>query len=266
MKSSIKRKIDILMTLTILVLIAFGVTGQKLHEYAGALMLVLFVIHNILNFAWYGALIKGKYTPRRIWMSIINAGVIITILLQMYSGITMSRYAFSFLPVWSGAATARLIHISAAHWCYMFIGIHLGNHWSRIAAPVTRRLDNGNSNRKGNGDVNGSDNGNDNVNGNGDDNSNITGNGNGKSDVNANDNGNVKRNLLILGIVIGCIGLYNWITSDMIKYMFLMNRFYAFDDSANVILVFLKNLNIMSFFVIIGFMGMRLTGNMSSKN
>jgi len=130
--------IDILMTVTILILLAFQVTGKRFHEYTGAVMLVLFIAHNVLNIRWYGNLFKGRYTTQRIWMTAVNIGLLVCMLLQMVSGITMSQYVFVFLPH-IGAATARGIHLAISQWCFLFIGLHLGNHWQMIAGKIKNR-------------------------------------------------------------------------------------------------------------------------------
>ena len=43
MKKRIKIIIDVLLTVTLLILMAYQVTGRQFHEYAGAFMLVLSV-------------------------------------------------------------------------------------------------------------------------------------------------------------------------------------------------------------------------------
>lgn len=50
MKPIIKIKIgiDFLMTVLLLLLMAYQITGQELHEWFGIGMLVLFLLHNIL--------------------------------------------------------------------------------------------------------------------------------------------------------------------------------------------------------------------------
>ena len=49
MKTKIKMVIDVLMTALLLCLMAYQITGQALHEWFGAGMLVLLNAHNILN-------------------------------------------------------------------------------------------------------------------------------------------------------------------------------------------------------------------------
>ena len=92
MKLKIKMGIDLLMTALLLCLMAYQVTGQKLHEWFGTGMLVLFLLHNILNIRWYGSLFKGKYTLLRAMQTLINISVLISMLCLGFSGIVLSRH------------------------------------------------------------------------------------------------------------------------------------------------------------------------------
>lgn len=65
-KMIIKLCIDFVMTVLLLLLMAYQIVGEKLHEWFGAGMLVLFIAHNILNIRWYANLFKGKYKPVRV--------------------------------------------------------------------------------------------------------------------------------------------------------------------------------------------------------
>lgn len=49
-KKKIKRRIDFLMTVILLLLMAYQITGQELHEWFGVEMFVLMSIH--LDFHW----------------------------------------------------------------------------------------------------------------------------------------------------------------------------------------------------------------------
>ena len=94
-KMKIKMGIDVSMTVLLLLLMAYQITGQKLHEWFGAGMLVLFLLHNILNIRWYGNLFKGKYTLLRVTQVIINLSVLASMLCLGFSGIVMSRHVFA---------------------------------------------------------------------------------------------------------------------------------------------------------------------------
>ena len=51
----IKIGIDISMTVLLFILMAFHYVGLQWHEVTGAVMLVLFILHHILNGNWYRA-------------------------------------------------------------------------------------------------------------------------------------------------------------------------------------------------------------------
>ena len=99
MKGTMKIKIilDLLMTVVLLVLMAFQITGQELHEWFGTGMLVLFLMHNVLNFKWYKNLFKGRYTMFRALQTVINLAVLISMLCLAYSGMSVS-YTHLTLP------------------------------------------------------------------------------------------------------------------------------------------------------------------------
>ena len=49
-KTIFKIVIDLLMTLTLFFLMTYNILGDAFHEWLGAGMLVLFLLHHILNF------------------------------------------------------------------------------------------------------------------------------------------------------------------------------------------------------------------------
>lgn len=132
LKMKIKIGIDFLMTVLLLLLMAYQVVGETLHEWFGAAMLVLFLVHNILNIKWYKNLFKGKYKPVRILGTVLNFAVLASILSLAYSGIVMSRHLFAFLPINRGMALARVMHLSGSYWGFVLISLHLGLHWGMI--------------------------------------------------------------------------------------------------------------------------------------
>jgi Na+-transporting NADH:ubiquinone oxidoreductase subunit NqrE len=84
----VKMFIDILMTVFVLMLMAYQATGEKLHEWLGTGMAVLFLAHNLLNIRWYGSLMKGKYSLLRIFRTVINFSVFVVMLALHWSMIT----------------------------------------------------------------------------------------------------------------------------------------------------------------------------------
>ena len=127
-----KIAIDILMSVMLLLLMAYQVVGDYLHEIFGTAMLVLFLVHHILNVRWYKSLLKGKYMPQRIISTVLNAALLAAMLSLAYSGVVLSRHVFDFLPITRGMALARVMHLSASYWGLVLMSLHIGLHWGMV--------------------------------------------------------------------------------------------------------------------------------------
>lgn len=138
-KAVIKLAVDVVMTLALLFLMGYHFWGEALHEWVGAGMLLLFIAHHILNGHWHKTLFKGKYNALRILTLCIDFLVLVSMLVQMYSGIVMSRYVFDFLPFSGGMSLARRLHILGAYWGFLLMSLHLGLHWNMILG-VSRKV------------------------------------------------------------------------------------------------------------------------------
>lgn len=135
-KSLIKMIVDILLTVLIIGCMAGLLVGEILHEVFGTVLFVLFLLHNVLNFKWYTSFFKGKYTALRIAQTIINLFSFIFLVAQAISGIVLSNHLFSFLNIENGFALARKFHLACGYWCYLFVSLHLGFHWSMILSKL----------------------------------------------------------------------------------------------------------------------------------
>lgn len=131
-KAICKIAVNLIMTVLLLLLMAYMLTGQKTHEWLGAGMFALFIVHNILNFKWYSNLFKGKYTPYRIFQTVVNLLLLALMTGQMVSGIMMSRHVFIFLSIRGGMSFARMLHMLGAYWGFILMSVHLGFHWNMI--------------------------------------------------------------------------------------------------------------------------------------
>lgn len=136
--------VDILMTVLLLVMMAYPVTGQLPHEWGGAGMFLLFIAHHVLNRYWFKTLGKGKYNGLRTVQTGVDILLLVTIAALLFSGIRLSRYVFVFLPGLGSAATARKVHMLFSYWSFLLMGLHLGLHWSMVTMTLRRRL-NGNA-------------------------------------------------------------------------------------------------------------------------
>lgn len=126
------------MTILLVVLMGYPITGQLAHEWVGAGMLLLLLAHHGLNGHWYKGLGKGTYHGLRIAQTVIDALLLVDMLALMVSGIRMSRYVFPFLPGFGSIALARRLHLLASYWGFVLMSAHLGLHWSMIAGILRR--------------------------------------------------------------------------------------------------------------------------------
>ena len=131
-KAVIKIAVDVFMTLALLFLMGYAFWGDVAHEWAGAGMFLLFLLHHILNGNWYKSLFKGGYTPLRVFRLIVDVLVFLAMIGLMVSGIMLSNYVFTFLNIRGGMSFARLLHMAASHWGFVLMALHLGLHWSML--------------------------------------------------------------------------------------------------------------------------------------
>ena len=132
----IKRIVDAVMTVLLLLLMAYQVTGEMAHEWIGMGMTVLVIIHQILNRKWYGALFKGKYNPYRSITTVLNILLIASFALTAFCGMSMSGYAVPFLYGMAPVSFVRRMHLSMSHWAFVLMGLHLGMHIPAMTAGL----------------------------------------------------------------------------------------------------------------------------------
>lgn len=124
----VKRLTNAAMTVLLVCLSAYQVTGQEAHEHLGVVMVVLIVAHNWMDRRWYGALLKGRYALSRAARTAVNVALAICIAALAWSGAAMSGYALTFLNMSGMTAAARAVHLAASYWAFALIGIHIGMH------------------------------------------------------------------------------------------------------------------------------------------
>ena len=137
--SMVKRIVDAVMSVLLLVLMAYQVTGEAAHEWIGMCMTVLVIIHQILNRKWYSALFKGKYNIYRTLSTVINVLLILSFALTAFSGMSMSGHAVPFLYGMAPISFARRTHLSMSHWSFVLMGLHLGMHIPAMMSGMKRQ-------------------------------------------------------------------------------------------------------------------------------
>lgn len=137
-KMMVKMGIDLVMTVLLLCQMAYMLIGEIAHEWMGAGMFVLFILHHALNWRWYKNLGKGKYSAVRILQTVVDFLVLLCLVGLMVSGIILSREVFAFLPISGGTGFARILHMLASYWGFILMSVHLGLHWSMVMAMVRK--------------------------------------------------------------------------------------------------------------------------------
>lgn len=131
--------VDLGMTILLMLLMAFELIGRTAHEWIGAGMFVLFIVHHILNQKWSGNLFHGKYSSYRSLQTVSVVLVFLAMLGSMVSALLISREVFAFLPISGGRSFGRTLHMLCAYWGFLFLSFHLGIHWNMILG-ITRKL------------------------------------------------------------------------------------------------------------------------------
>ena len=129
--------IDLVMTVLMLVVMAYHVTGNTIHELVGVVLFILFIVHNILNRRWYKTIIKGKYNARRILKIMVNLLFLVSMVVVMISSVPISRDIFPYFPI-NNDMIVRQIHVLTAYWGFIFMAVHIGLSWGTIINAVRK--------------------------------------------------------------------------------------------------------------------------------
>ena len=131
MIKKVKMLVDIAMAVVFIMLMCNQITGIFAHEILGISVIVLFIIHQILNFNYYKNILQGKYNKLRIAYLIIDILLLIMMIVMILSATFISRYTLKFLNL-SNDSLGRELHILSAYSIYMLIGLHIGLHYNSI--------------------------------------------------------------------------------------------------------------------------------------
>lgn len=131
-KQIVKVCVDIAMTLGLLFLMGYHLWGDSAHEWVGAGMFLLFLLHHILNRGWWKGLFRGKYNAVRALLTGVNLLTLAAMLGLMVSGVMLSNEVFSFLHIRGHMSFARRLHMASAYWGFVMMAAHLGLHWGIV--------------------------------------------------------------------------------------------------------------------------------------
>ena len=206
--------IDILLTAALLLLMPYELVGEAAHEWIGAGMFVILIIHHILNRRWTSHTGKGKYTPIRIIQTVLVCLLVICILGSMVSGILLSRHIFSFVNITGVSATAGIVHMTCAYWGFVLMSLHLGIHWRVIMSAAGKQF----------------------------------------SKPNQRKDGHMRTRILgILGTATAIYGGYAFVKRNIEGYLFLQTHFVFFDYSEPVVFYIIDYMTTMGLLIFLGY-------------
>ena len=212
--------IDITMTLLSIILMGgnYFFPADIAHEILGVALLLLWAVHITLNRRWYGAMFKGKYNPYRVMQTVVNCGILICALFLMISGIILSNHIFTFLNIQAGLGFARVAHLLASHWYYLFMSLHIGLHVSMIANKIAQKKDAANE----------------------------------SSNQECKPQSSARKIIFRIVLALACAyGLYAFIIRGVWKYLFLQQQFFFFDLERGYVLFAVDYISIIILFATI---------------
>lgn len=144
---NVRRSVDAAMTLLLITLMGYNLTGNAFHEWGGAALFLLFLTHLWLNRQWWTRLFKGKYRPVRLCSTFLNLLLLLTIGAVIIAALPISGSLFPNFPFWREEMWPVQWHVATANWFLVLSALHAGAYWGRIrprwnimAKPTVKRL------------------------------------------------------------------------------------------------------------------------------
>lgn len=212
--------IDITMTLLSIILMGgnYFFPANIVHEIFGLALFLLWAVHIALNRRWFGAMFKGKYNPYRVMQTVVNCGILICALFLMISGIILSNHVFTFLNIQAGLGFARVAHLLASHWYYLFMSLHIGLHVNMIANKIAQKKDAASE----------------------------------SSNQESKPQSSARKIIFRIVLALACAyGLYAFIIRGVWKYLFLQQQFFFFDLERGYVLFAVDYISIIILFATI---------------
>ncbi|MDA8126154.1 MAG: DUF4405 domain-containing protein [Deltaproteobacteria bacterium] len=139
-----KLVLDIIMTVSFLLLMEPRATGLPLHEWGGLGVVAFYLIHNFVNWPWI------KFVSANLFTADLNAAnrlkygldilLLIGFVLIIVSGMAIAKTIdFSWLFGTSWGGPWRGIHLLASLVTLIAVGIHVGLQWDWIVARFPSR-------------------------------------------------------------------------------------------------------------------------------
>lgn len=133
----LKIAVDAAMLVLFLMLMGYHLFENVQHEWMGASVFVLFLLHNALNWRWYINLFKGRYSAARILQTVVNFLLWVFMICNIASALMLSRDVF-FEWGLMNAGVGRRLHMLSTIWTFLLIAFHFGLHWQMFIGILKR--------------------------------------------------------------------------------------------------------------------------------
>lgn len=128
------------MTVMLPLLMTYNMIGESFHEWTGTVTFAMFIAHHVMNFRFAASVMKGKYTPSRIFLTAVDFLLLINMLAMMISAVMLSRHVFAFLHINDGSSFARTAHLLGSYWGFILMSIHIGIHFRSVVDMIKNKI------------------------------------------------------------------------------------------------------------------------------
>jgi len=143
-KTTIKASLDVILCIGFLSLLEPKIGPLAFHEWGGLAVCVLFLVHKLLNWEWIKAVttrLFSKTLPSRVRRNyILDLILLVGFILITVSGMAIAKTIdFTWLFPNKAGLMPRLLHGFASLLILAAVGVHIGLHWSWIAARLRNK-------------------------------------------------------------------------------------------------------------------------------
>ncbi|MFC3182260.1 DUF4405 domain-containing protein [Cypionkella sinensis] len=139
-RPSLRLVLDLTAACLLVASLAYWWLGNTAHELFGTGLFLLMFAHNGFNRRWYGRLGRTGREPRGKVTIALNLTLMVTMIALLITSIVVSRVVFGFLPLDAGV-TSRQLHLLAAYWEVLLVGLHIGLNWQIVINIARSRFD-----------------------------------------------------------------------------------------------------------------------------
>jgi Domain of unknown function (DUF4405) len=141
MKASLALRLvlDVAAAAALLVALAYYWLDNTAHEVIGTGMFVLLGAHGAFHRRWFGEVTgKQRHRAGRVNLA-LTLLLLIAMVVLLASGLLISRTVFGSMAL-TDIVRARQLHMLAAHWVVLLVGVHIGLRWTIVMGALRRGL------------------------------------------------------------------------------------------------------------------------------